>query len=123
MAIQFRNESEFNQRSNQVIKDLVLSENVKVVFKLEQLIKERNLLMKDLAEITGIRAGTLSDYAKGNPAVINSGHLLAMITALRITDISELLEIQMDSETADRFTTEKEKWKDSVWRPTYKKRQ
>lgn len=121
MAIQFSSAEDFNKLTSKTVIDLALSENVSVKIKLNEVAANRGISLYKLSKITGIRPATLSMYSEGNPAVINSAHLLALIIALRITDISELIEIQMDSETEEKFDTDRRLWVENGWQPVYKK--
>lgn len=123
MAIQFSSAEDFNKLTSKTVIDLALSENVSVKIKLNEVAVNRGISLYKLSKITGIRPATLSMYSEGNPAVINSAHLLALIIALRITDISELIEIQMDSETEEKFNTDRKLWVENGWQPVYKERQ
>ena len=123
MAIQFSSAEDFNKLTSKTVIDLALSENVSVKIKLNEVAANRGISLYKLSKITGIRPATLSMYSEGNPAVINSAHLLALIIALRITDISELIEIQMDSETEEKFDTDRKLWVENGWQPVYKERQ
>lgn len=120
MAIQFSSAEDFNKLTSKTVIDLALSENVSVKIKLNEVAANRGISLYKLSKITGIRPATLSMYSEGNPAVINSAHLLALIIALRITDISELIEIQMDSETEEKFDTDRRLWVENGWQPVYK---
>lgn len=121
MAIQFSSSEDFNKLTSKTVIGLALSENVSVKIKLNEVAANRGISLYKLSKITGIRPATLSMYSEGNPAVINSAHLLALIIALRITDISELIEIQMDSETEEKFDTDRRLWVENGWQPVYKK--
>lgn len=123
MAIKFSSAEDFNKLTSKTVIDLALSENVSVKIKLNEVAANRGISLYKLSKITGIRPATLSMYSEGNPAVINSAHLLALIIALRITDISELIEIQMDSETEEKFDTDRKLWVENGWQPVYKERQ
>ena len=121
MTIQFTSLADFPKATSPKVKELALTENVAIHFKLDEAVKKRGITIHKLSTITGIRPATLSTYTVGNPTVINSAHLMAIIVALRVTDISELFEIQMDTETEEKFNKDKQLWIENGWQPIYKK--
>lgn len=49
--------------------------NYKVKLKVKELLEERNITQKKLAQISGIRESTISDIVRGTRTVINFEHL------------------------------------------------
>lgn len=75
---------------------------------IHDLLKERGLKLEELADITGIRIGGLSELANMKRSTISVPHLLVIAKALRITDINELIEFSMPQDTAEQFEKDQE---------------
>lgn len=65
---------------------------VELKMKLKDLLSEKKMTQKDLAEITKIRESTISDIIRGNRTVLNFNHISRIASALEIEDIRELME-------------------------------
>lgn len=65
---------------------------VELKMKLKELLKEKKMIQKRLAEITKIRESTISDIIRGNRTVLNFNHISRIASALEIVDIRELME-------------------------------
>ena len=63
--------------------------NYKVKLKVKELLEERNITQKKLAQISGIRESTISDIVRGTRTVINFEHLSKIAEALEIDNISQ----------------------------------
>lgn len=61
-------------------------------------IRERGLTQKELAEKAGIRPAAISQLARGYIERLNIEHLEKIANALQITDINELITINVESE-------------------------
>ena len=68
--------------------------NYKVKLKVKELLEERNITQKKLAQISGIRESTISDIVRGTRTVINFEHLSKIAEALEIDNISQLIEFE-----------------------------
>lgn len=75
--------------------------------RIEELMEERGLKMDELCELTGIRPATLSFMVNDKKSTINIGHLTAIASALRITDIRQLYGFKMSEETRRVFNLER----------------
>lgn len=62
--------------------------------KLKELLEERNITQKKLAQISGIRESTISDIVRGTRTVINFEHLSKIAEALEIDNISQLIDFE-----------------------------
>lgn len=60
--------------------------------KVKELLEERNITQKKLAQMSGIRESTISDIVRGTRTVINFEHLSKIAEALEILDISQLID-------------------------------
>lgn len=72
-----------------------MSYTVKV--KVKEILEERKLTQKKLADISGIRESTISDIVRGSRTVINFEHLSKIAEALNITDIRDIIDFEKDS--------------------------
>lgn len=68
--------------------------NYKVQPKVKELLEERNITQKKLAQISGIRESTISDIVRGTRTVINFEHLSKIAEALEIDNISQLIDFE-----------------------------
>lgn len=68
--------------------------NYKVKLKVKELLEERNITQKKLAQISGIRESTMSDIVRGTRTVINFEHLSKIAEALEIDNISQLIDFE-----------------------------
>ena len=65
-----------------------------VKLKVKELLEERNITQKKLAQISGIRESTISDIVRGTRTVINFEHLSKIAEALEIDNISQLIDFE-----------------------------
>jgi len=65
---------------------------VKVNFKLKDVLEERKMTQKELAQKSGVREATISDIVRGTRTVINFKHLSDIASALEIIDIREIMD-------------------------------
>ena len=68
--------------------------NYKVKLKVKELLEERNITQKKLAQISGIRESTISDIVLCTRTVINFEHLSKIAEALEIDNISQLIDFE-----------------------------
>ena len=68
--------------------------NYKVKLKVKELLEERNITQKKVAQISGIRESTISDIVRGTRTVINFEHLSKIAEALEIDNISQLIDFE-----------------------------
>ena len=68
--------------------------NYKVKLKVKELLEERNITQKKLAQISGIRESTISEIVRGTRTVINFEHLSKIAEALEIDNISQLIDFE-----------------------------
>lgn len=71
-----------------------MSYTVKV--KVKEILEERRVTQKKLAELSGIRESTISDIVRGSRTVINFEHLSKIAEALGITDIRDIIDFEKD---------------------------
>ena len=64
--------------------------------RLKELLDERGIKQKDLAEKTGIRESTISDICRGSRTVMNFEHIAKIAKVLKISDIQDLIELKIE---------------------------
>ncbi len=65
-----------------------------VKIRLKELLEEKGITQKKLAEMAGVRESTVSDIARGTRTVINFEHLGKIATALEIDDIRKIIVLE-----------------------------
>lgn len=101
--------------SHSLMNDVVVStagqlNEAHIVLKLDDLLKERNLSQKDLANMTGMRVGTISELVNGKGISINKVQILSIMVALRLTDLSQIIEIRLPDDIKTTYQAESDDW-------------
>ena len=65
-----------------------------VKLKVKEVIEQRGITQKKLAERSGIRESTISDIVRGTRTVINFEHLSKIAEALEVNSITELIDFK-----------------------------
>ena len=65
-----------------------------IKLKVKDLIVEKGMTQKTLAQLSGIRESTISDIVRGTRTVINFEHLSKIAEALKVNDIRELIDFK-----------------------------
>lgn len=68
--------------------------NYQIKLKVKELLEEREITQKKLAQMSGIRESTISDIVRGTRTVINFEHLSKIAEALEIDNISQLIDFE-----------------------------
>lgn len=68
--------------------------NYQIKLKVKELLEEREITQKKLAQMSGIRESTISDIVRGTRTVINFEHLSKVAEALDIDNISQLIDFE-----------------------------
>lgn len=87
-----------------------LLDEAEIVIKLDDLLKERNITQKDLAMMTGMRVGTISEIANGKGISFNKVQILAIMVALRLTSFSQLFEIRFPNDLLEKYEQQSSEW-------------
>jgi putative transcriptional regulator len=66
--------------------------------KIRDILRDKNMTQKELAELAGIREATLSEMASNSRSVINKVHLAKIMDALDITKLEDILEFSIEEE-------------------------
>lgn len=75
-------------------------DRLRIYIKLKEVLHERKLTQKELAEMTGIRRAAISEIANNQRSAINKEHIEKIAEVLKITDLSELIVFELESELA-----------------------
>ena len=65
-----------------------------IKLKVKDLIDEKGMTQKTLAQLSGIRESTISDIVRGTRTVINFEHLSKIAETLKVNDIRELIDFK-----------------------------
>lgn len=124
MGIIFTDADSFSKKSTDTLKNLVLSEDIGLNFKLKELMEDRKVTSRELAQIIGVNESTISQYINAKSmATLNIHHILAICIALRITDLSELIELDISKGTESRWKKDLKLWHENGWQPVYKNKE
>ena len=66
----------------------------RVKLRVKELLEEEGITQKKLAEMAGVRESTISDIVRGPRTVINFEHLGKIATALEISDIRKIIDLE-----------------------------
>ncbi|GGF86561.1 helix-turn-helix domain-containing protein [Paenibacillus aceti] len=71
---------------------------VSIVIKVQEILDERDMSQKQLAEMTGLRRAAVSEICNNLRTSINRDHLEKIAEALKLNDISQLIELRVEQE-------------------------
>ncbi|PTU25773.1 hypothetical protein Goe21_02170 [Bacillus phage vB_BsuM-Goe21] len=101
-----------HKSANDIILGVVsLIEDAEVIIKVDDLLKERNLSQKDLAQMTNLRTATISEFINGKGTVLNKSKLLRIMVALQVTKIDDIIEIRLPESIKEKYILNSEQWK------------
>ncbi|AHJ87447.1 putative XRE family transcriptional regulator [Bacillus phage Bp8p-C] len=66
--------------------------------KIKDVLEERGMDQKELANLTGLRAAAISEMANNRRTVLNKAHLSKIMDALNITRLEDILELVIEDE-------------------------
>lgn len=107
--------SEILSGSHRLMNEIVIStatflEDAELIIKLDDLLKERGITQKELAQMTGMRVGTISDMVNGKGMSFNKVQILSVMVALRVTKFSDLFEIRLPEDLNEKFIMQSAEW-------------
>ncbi len=79
-------------------------------FKLADRMNERNLTVRKLAALSGLRPATISDMMLGKKNSLNLHHITLLMSTLRIHNMNEIVEIYIPSTVKDTMEKEANQW-------------
>jgi len=104
-------ENSHNLMNKIVINTVNRLEGANLIYKLDEVLKSRGVTQLELANMTGISKVTISKWVNGKTGInINKVHLIAIMVALRITDITELIYIEIPSELENKYEEQSSEW-------------
>ena len=110
--------NEVHEMTNKAVVNTVTSiEGVEFTIKLDKLMKDRGLSQRELGMITGLRAGTINSILNGKGTTLNKIQLVTLMIGLRITDLSELIEVNFPDQIKEEFSQDTESWVENKRRP------
>ena len=83
---------------------------VRIVSRVGEAIKLRRLTQNKVATISGLRPTTISEMVNGTRSALTKSHVVAIMIALRITDVREIFDIEFPPETVAQFDKERREW-------------
>jgi len=103
------------ESSHGVMNEVVLGtasfiEDADVVIKIDDLLKERGMTQQDLALMTGMRVGSVSQIINGKNLSFNKIQLAAIMVALQVSSLSELIEIRLPQEKKEAYDAVSAEW-------------
>lgn len=94
-----------SQKFNHImLANLAKYDDIQIKTKVKELAAERKLTLREVSYLTGIRPNTVAALANGKFSVLNATHLILLMTAFNITDISDLIEVEMTEETYEKLS-------------------
>ena len=96
-----------------VLELITNTEGIDIEYNLSRAMAQRGLTQRTLSLLTGIRQATISDMCNGVGVQINKAHLLALMITLRITDMSEIINIKFNKDVFKQFNAEAKEWIDT----------
>ena len=94
---------------------------VEVRFKLKTALESRGLTVRECAELTGLRIGTISDIANGKKTAVSFLHIAVLMIVLGITDIKDIIEFYIPDNLESKLTEMKYSWISTQTIPTMAK--
>lgn len=101
-------EESHGSMSDRVLSNLDQLDDSYIAMRLDDLLKERGLTQKDLANMTGLRVATVSEILNGKGTSFNLIQLLTIVVALRLTSFDELFTLEMPEDVKRDFEAEAE---------------
>lgn len=84
-----------HSKINEKVRKLLESTDYEIEVKLSKILQERNLTQSELSELTGIRVATINDIVNNRRDAWNQYHLVAIMSALGIERLSDLIDIKI----------------------------
>lgn len=101
-----------NSKASDVTKHVIATvPEIQIKTKLKQILDERKMSQAELGRLTGIPRNQINAFVNNKEGKsLGYHHIMAIMIALRLTDISQLLYVEMNEETVDQFNKEREMW-------------
>lgn len=110
--------SDLLKHGHSLMNDVVMDtagylEEAYFVVKIDDLLKERGITQKDLAQMTGMRIGTISELVNGKGISLNKTQIFAIMVALRVTSLSDIYEIRLPEALHTEYEAESREWRET----------
>lgn len=103
-----------HKRGSKVTKEVALDlSEAEFRTKIDDLIHARGISQRQLSELTGIQISYLSDIILGKTTTINKTHILALMSALRVTNVGDIFEVKLPEPLEQKFNEESYEWIDT----------
>ncbi|MEW4131955.1 helix-turn-helix domain-containing protein [Bacillus thuringiensis] len=101
-----------NKNVEKYSNDLILESiqafpDVQLRINLDKLMNRYSLTLREIALLTGMRIATVSNIKNMKMTTLNIAQILLLVKALRITNLNELIELEMSDETKKQFKKER----------------
>ncbi|MEH7117246.1 helix-turn-helix transcriptional regulator [Neobacillus vireti] len=101
--------------SHSLMNDVVIGtaqylEDADLIIKIDDLLHERGITQKDLAMMTGMRVGTISEIVNGKGISFNKVQLTAIMVALRVYNYSDIIEVRLPEDLKEQYDRERKEW-------------
>ena len=83
---------------------------IKFVVTLDDLLADRGLSKKDLEKLTGIKQQTITEFCDGKNFNLTKLHVMAFMVALRVTRLSDIIDIEFDTDYTQQADIEAANW-------------
>ena len=110
--LEFTSYSNFRSNTNKQTKQVIQSEKVNFMWHLDKRLEERNMGIRGLSRLTGIPHNAIANYSNNDvsASTLNIEHVIAIMIALRLTSMEQLVTVEMPHGTAVRFGKESSAW-------------
>lgn len=103
---EFRTHKAVNSRTREVLD----SSSLKIECKLGEILEQQGITQTELELLTGVRQASINDMIYDRKKTINKEHLLAVMIALNITDITKIYKVSFDDSEEYEEKLEKEEY-------------
>lgn len=81
-----------------------------IEFKLADRMKERNLTVRQLSELSGLRIATISDLMTGKKGSLNFTHVFILMLVLRIDKLTDLVDFRFGNQPSEMVEEDAKMW-------------
>lgn len=74
-----------------------------IAIHLDDILKEKGITQRDLANMTGLRRATISNFTNGKFLTLNPLQLMNIMVALKISDLSQLVTFEFPEDVVSDF--------------------
>jgi transcriptional regulator with XRE-family HTH domain len=100
-----------HQSMNDIIRETLEKHPFKFRLKLADILKERGITQNELHRLTGIRIASINELVNFRKNSLNITHLIAVMIALRIDKIEDIIEVEFDEKVVKEWKEEMKDYK------------